>query len=127
MAEPTVDDSSENMVRFGFASPAQKLLINVTYELRPDADFVSKSITLTDTSGTNLTRVVNSVSAMDGVMLQNHGEASSDSRTSSEVQFYRWNDTQAPATRTVGAFLTAQNQFVKPPSLGKSQGICLCL
>ena len=123
LAEPTVHHMSANVVSFGYASPQQKLLINVTYELRPQSSaFISKTISLTDTSGANITRVVNSVSAMDGVALQGRGSGptgpADTTSTSNAVQFFRWNDTHAPATRTVGAFLTAQNQFVQPPSLG---------
>ncbi len=121
LADPTVKQVSDSLVSFEFNSPLQKLLINVTYELRTQWSFISKTITLTDTSNTNMTRQVNSVSAMDGIALQSGGVspgASNDTRISSNVQFFRWNDTRAPATRTVGAFLTAQNQFVKPPGLG---------
>eukprot|EP01052_Picozoa_sp_SAG31_P007709 SAG31_NODE_371_length_16628_cov_3.741943_17_plen_686_part_00 len=118
LADPAIGHVSSNVVSFKFSSPAQKLLINVTYELRPQSAFISKTITLTDTSGTNITREVNSVSAMDGVALQSRGGPSVSTRMSQAVQFFRWNDSHAPATRTVGAFLTAQNQFVQPPSLG---------
>lgn len=55
-------------VSFVFASPSQLLAINVTYALRPGTSFVTKSIALTDagglsSTGGNVTRVVNSVSA----------------------------------------------------------------
>ena len=54
LAEPTVHHMSANVVSFGYASPQQKLLINVTYELRPQSSaFISKTISLTDTSGAN--------------------------------------------------------------------------
>ena len=121
LAQPTVKHVSDSLVSFEFHSPLQKLLINVTYELRTQWSFITKTITLTDTSNANRTREVNSVSAMDGVALRNGGASaapSADTRTASNVQFFRWNDTRAPATRTVGAFLTAQNQFVQPPGLG---------
>jgi hypothetical protein len=113
-------------VSYVFASPSQQLAINVTYELRPGARFISKSIALTDTADTtNATdvarvRMVNAVSAMDGAVLTSHGQASSETRTSSAVQFLRWADSAGAANlnRTSGAFLTAQNQFVQPsPSL----------
>jgi hypothetical protein len=109
--------SAANAVSFTFSSPSEQLSINVTYTLRPDAAFVSKTITLADTSGTNLTREVNTISAMDGVNLQLHAKAPENTRTSNRVQFSRWTDHQASSNRTFGAFLTAQNSFVTPPTL----------
>ena len=117
LATPTMEHLSADAVSFTFASPAQSLTMNVTYELRPDADFISKTISLTDTGRANLTREVNAVSAMEGASLQSNGAASTDTRTASNVQFFRWPSTQAAASRTTGAFLTAQNQFVQSPSL----------
>lgn len=117
LATPTMKHLSADAVSFTFAAPAQNLVMNVTYELRADADFVSKTISLTDTGKANLTRQVNAVSAMEGATLQSNGAASTDTRTASNVQFFRWPSTQAAASRTAGAFLTAQNQFVQSPSL----------
>ena len=108
---------AEASISFTFASPSQHLSINVTYEIRPNAAFVSKSIALTDTTGANLTREVNSVTAMDSANLQLYGKAPDATRTASNVQFLSCPDHHTPATRTVGAFVTAQNSFVNPSSL----------
>jgi len=122
LATPEMQRSAAaNAVSFTFASPSQQLSINVTYQLLPGAAFVTKSIALTDTGGANRTREVNSVTAMDGTNLQLGGKASADTRIASNVQFLRWasdpSDPQPASARTFGAFLTAQNMFVKPPSL----------
>ena len=112
---------SADAVSFAFVSPSQNLVVDVAYQLRPGAAFVSKTISLTDTrtQQANLTRTreVNAVSAMQGASLQNNGAASTDTRTAHHVQFLRWPSTQATARRTSGAFLTAQNQFVQTASL----------
>lgn len=110
-----------NTVTFTFASPAQDLSINVTFELRPGTAFVSKTITLTDTrgAGSEPTREVNSVTAMDGVAVRLDGAAPAATRTSNNVQFLRTANPQAPGapSHTGGVFLTAQNSFVQPPAL----------
>ena len=118
LATPAMQRSkSANAISFTFASPLQRLSINVTYELRPDAAFVSKSIALTDTTGTNLTREVNAVTAMDSANLQLYGKAPDATRAASNVQFLSSADRQSPSTRTVGAYMTAQNSFVDAASL----------
>ena len=127
LAAPTMTHN-QAAVSYVFASPSQQLTINVTYELRPGAFFVSKSLTLTDTADDTSgmvndsavrVRMVNTVSAMDGAILTSHGKASIDTRTSNSVQFLRWADAASTSlNRTSGAFLTAQNSFVQPsPSL----------
>jgi hypothetical protein len=115
-------DGEGQSVSFTFASPSQELSAEVTYELRPGAAFVSKTIVLTDTtggaeggSGMAVVRTLDAVSAMDGVILTSGGEAPGDARTASNVKFQRWADGDDNRT-TSGAFLTAQNQFVDPSS-----------
>ena len=122
LSAPVVTKSTAgDAVSFAFVSPAQKLKIDVTYFLRTGASFLSKTMTLTDTtsSNTKVIRMVNSVSLVDGATVEknakSHTTASTDTRIASNVQFLRWNGTSA--TQTVGAFLTAQNQFVASPSL----------
>ena len=96
---------------------AARCLLALRYELRPDTAYVSKTIALTDTTGTNLTREVNSVTAIDGVDLQLNGKVPDATHTSSNVQFNSCADPHASTTSTVGVFVTAQNSFVVPPSL----------
>lgn len=118
LAAPTVSQRGNNAVSFVFASPSQQLQINVTYEIRAESQkFLSKTIQLTDTSGQNKTREVNSVTAMAGAIWKSNGKASNDVRVSSAVEFQRFPATTAPAAHSTGLFLTAQNQFVLPPEL----------
>ena len=115
LSDPTMQRLAANAISFIFMSPAQNLVVNVTHELWPNATFVTKTMELTDTSGSKLTRQVNSVTAMDGANLQSQSKGARDTRTSQNVQFFRWSAPQP--SRTLGAFMTAQNSLVKPPSL----------
>ena len=120
LATPAVA-SSGHAISYVFASASQQLVINVTYELRPGAMFVSKSIALYDTaavSGASRVRMVNAVSAMEGVELASHGQPASTTATKSNVQFFRWeaasgitSSANSNLNRTAGVFLTAQNHL----------------
>ena len=104
--------ADEQAISFTFTFPSQQLSAQVKYHLPHGATFVTKTIILTDTSAAKAVRVLDSVSAMDGVGLQNHGKHPDATRVVNNVKFFRWADDANHTTS--GAFLTAQNHFVDP-------------
>lgn len=135
LAPPSITQGNAT-ISYAFVSPSQQLKVDVRYELPAGARFVSKTMSLTDTADSGSppvgrVRMINAVSAMDGLTLTRRSAAPSDSRTASNVLFLRWPDppfgalnsrrTQGKGqpARSSGAFITAQNQFVQPaPSVG---------